>query len=151
MKRIISAIADSPEGCIHFTGFILAGCTKKNLLSADNIVKEFNYLDMDHDGMIGFEDMRKFLLSYSSYFEEGEIQAMLKEITNLSANKNEPDMGSRSITFDAFEKLMNLVNDSIRKEDLWKLRYLEVRNQKSNHKKYQQQQKVHFIVTCLLT
>ena len=138
MKRIISAIAGSPEGCIQFTGFILAGCTKKNLLSADNIVKEFNYLDMDHDGMIGFEDMRKFLLSYSSYFEEGEIQAMLKEITNLSANKNEPDMGSRSITFDAFEKLMNLVNDSIRKEDLWKLRYLEVRNKKSNHNKYQQ-------------
>lgn len=71
---------------------------------------------MDHDGMIGLEDMRKFLLSYSRAFENGEIQAMLVEITNLSANKMDPESGPKFITFDAFEKLLNDVNDSIRKE-----------------------------------
>lgn len=47
MKKIINCIdfADGGDGLIQFTEFILAGCSKKNLLSYDNIMKEFIYLD----------------------------------------------------------------------------------------------------------
>jgi len=42
----------------------LAACSKKSLLISDNILKEFTYLDMDKDGVIGYEDVRKFMMSY---------------------------------------------------------------------------------------
>ena len=66
MKKIINCIdfADGGDGLIQFTEFILAGCSKKNLLVSENILKEFTYLDMDKDGVIGYEDVRKFMMSY---------------------------------------------------------------------------------------
>ena len=49
MKKIIRAIdfADGGDGLIQFTEFVLAACSKKNLLSADNMIKEFRYIDSD--------------------------------------------------------------------------------------------------------
>ena len=82
MKRIISCIdfADGGDGLIQFTEFLLAGCSKKNLLVEDNIIKEFNYLDMDKDGQIGLNDMRKFMMSYSEDSTEAMEEGVLKEM-----------------------------------------------------------------------
>jgi len=111
MRKIIACIdcADGGDGLIQFTEFVLAGSSKKNLLCQENIIKEFNYLDVDHDGMIGLEDMRKFLISYSDNVPENvEMQTMLREIIlgipkkiiNLSPEGW--DLGPKFITFEVF-------------------------------------------------
>ena len=51
---------------IQFTEFVLAGCFKKNLLSSDNMINEFNFVDMDKDGKISVLDVQKFLQSFST-------------------------------------------------------------------------------------
>ena len=52
MNQIIQCIdfADGGDGLIQFTEFVLAGCSKKNLLTTENMVKEFKFVDMDSDG-----------------------------------------------------------------------------------------------------
>lgn len=52
MEKIIKCIdfVDGGDGMIQFTEFVLAGCSKKNLLSSDNMINEFNFVDMDKDG-----------------------------------------------------------------------------------------------------
>jgi len=49
MRKIIACIdfADGGDGLIQFTEFVLAACSKASLLNHDNIVKEFQYLDMN--------------------------------------------------------------------------------------------------------
>ena len=136
MKRIISCIdfADGGDGLIQFTEFLLAGCSKKNLLVQENIIKEFHYLDMDHDGQIGLEDMRKFLMSYADNAAEatsdGMLQGILEEIVLLYKKKHNEldeddhpamiapanwDVQPKSINFAQFSDLLNEVNDSIKK------------------------------------
>ena len=71
------------DGLIQFTEFILAGCSKKELLTPENIFKEYNYLDFDKDGLVGLDDIRKFMMSFSdseSSLEPGYLEGMLSEI-----------------------------------------------------------------------
>lgn len=130
MQKIIKCIDDGGDGLIQFTEFVLASCSKKNLLSEAHIITEFTYLDMDKDGMIGIDDMRKFLLSYSDkVLESGEMLKMLQEIACIYSNdKNKMvikkkasatevdnlESGAKYITMEVFKGLLNEVNDSIR-------------------------------------
>ena len=88
MTRIIRSIDfnDGGDGLIQFTEFVLAGCSKKNLLSSDNMIKEFRYIDSDQDGEISVEDVRKFLQSYSEstkFCDQESISAMILEIITI--------------------------------------------------------------------
>ena len=51
MRRVIAHIdySGGGDGLIQFSEFLLAGCSKKNLLTEANVMKEFTYLDMDKD------------------------------------------------------------------------------------------------------
>ena len=71
------------DGLIQFTEFILAGCNKKDLLTPENIRKEYDYLDFDKDGLVGLEDIRKFMMSFSdseTTMEPNYLEDMLSEI-----------------------------------------------------------------------
>lgn len=136
MKRIVACIdfADGGDGLIQFTEFILAGCNKKNLLVQEHIIEEFKFLDMDKDGQIGIEDMRKFLMTFSEDAGEAAtdaaLEAMLEEIVQLYLRKhNQVDEDEhpamvmpvnwqekpKFINFAQFQDLLNEVNDSIKK------------------------------------
>ena len=85
---------------------------------------------MDNDGLIGLEDMRKFLMSYSDddALEDGACENMLYDIIEWWSRDNEKDEkanfdtpaewnnGPKFISFTVFQDLLNEVNDSIRKE-----------------------------------
>ena len=49
MRKIIRCIdfADDGDGLIQFTEFVLAGCSKKILLSTENMITEFKFVDID--------------------------------------------------------------------------------------------------------
>ena len=103
MRKIISCIdfADGGDGLIQFTEFILAGCSKKTLLSQENIIKEFSYLDMDKDGVIAYEDIRKFMMSFSDSeqtMQENFLEDMLSEIIQIYTKKQPPDAGGAQTT-----------------------------------------------------
>ena len=84
---------------------------------------------MDKDGVIAYEDIRKFMMSYSeSALEEGAIETMLEEIveTYKAKPKSEEEAtaafavpggspGPKHISFAQFQDLLNEVNDSIKK------------------------------------
>ena len=89
---------------------------------------------MDHDGQIGLEDMRKFLMSYADNATEatsdGMLQGILEEIVLLYKKKHNEldeddhpamiapanwDVQPKSINFAQFSDLLNEVNDSIKK------------------------------------
>lgn len=74
MRHVIKNMdfADGGDGLIQFSEFILAACTKKHLLVSENIIKEFTYLDMDKDGVIGRADITKFLTTYDGDKPEPE-------------------------------------------------------------------------------
>ena len=127
MKKIIRAIdfADGGDGLIQFTEFVLAACSKKNLLSADNMIKEFRYIDSDQDGEISVDDIRKFLQSYSEsskHCDETSINNMITEIITVyrpdQALKTEEiptewRAGPRSLSYNHFSAMLNEINDSI--------------------------------------
>ena len=46
---------------IQFTEFLVAGCDKKLICNEDNIRKEFEFLDDDNSGIIGTEEIIKFM------------------------------------------------------------------------------------------
>ena len=73
--------AHGGDGLIQFSEFILAACQKKHLLISENIIKEFTYLDVDKDGVIGRADIHKFLTTFTGKIPEPEsIETMLDEI-----------------------------------------------------------------------
>lgn len=135
MLKVISCIdfADGGDGQIQFTEFILAACSKKSLLSNENIIKEFRYLDMDKDNKLGLEDIRKFMLSLKNEDDEderdidkenAELEEMQKQIIKAYKPKQEMDMSDQPedwntgpwfIDYATFEAMLNEVNDSIKK------------------------------------
>ena len=131
MRKIIRCIdfADGGDGLIQFTEFVLAGCSKKNLLSSQNVEKEFQFVDMDQDGEISVHDVQKFLQSFSTensvmWTDQGALHAMIAHIiaeyrpdTQLN-HKNLPkewQAGPRSLSYNHFSAMLNEVNDSIKR------------------------------------
>ena len=54
------------DGLIQFTEFLIAGCDKRSLLTEANLLKEFEFLDLDKDNFIGPGDIEKFMYGFAS-------------------------------------------------------------------------------------
>ena len=68
MNKIMKDVNLVNPKTISFTEFLIAACSKNNLLTEANLKQVFNFIDDDGDQFINREDFKKFINVDNDYF-----------------------------------------------------------------------------------
>ena len=75
---------------LGFCEFIMAGIDKKSIFNEDNLIKAFNYFDINNTGFIEFDNLNSALLRMGKrYINKNDINSIINEVAhNIKKNKN---------------------------------------------------------------
>ena len=78
---ILILIIGQNNSRIEYSGFILATMNSKKLIKKEQLIKAFNYFDVDNNGSIDKNDIKNALLrNGKKIVNEEEIEKIIKEV-----------------------------------------------------------------------
>lgn len=96
LDKIFSAIDTDGSGAIDYSEFLMATMNEQQLMSKEKLKQAFKMFDKDNSGTISKEEIREAL----GNLDEEVADKMISEVD---------DNGDGEISFEEFEKMMNLV------------------------------------------